>query len=57
MTKERENISNKLNNKASTVQKLMEDNDELSIKLDKAKMEAEQLESISQQIYVPPPAM
>mmetsp|Transcript_6909 Transcript_6909/g.8269 ORF Transcript_6909/g.8269 Transcript_6909/m.8269 type:complete len:102 (-) Transcript_6909:175-480(-) len=55
LTKERESLSADLQDRAGTIKKLIEDNNNLSIKLNIAQQEAQQLEQINQQVYSGPP--
>ena len=55
LTKERESLSADLQDRAGTIKKLIEDNNNLSIKLNIAQQEAQQLEQINQQAFTGPP--
>ena len=55
LTKERENLSSDLHDRAGTIKRLIEDNNNLSIRLNIAQQEAQQLEQINQQVYSGPP--
>lgn len=55
MTKQREDLSRKLQDRADTIKKLIEDNNNLSVRLNIAQREAQQLESMKQQVYMEPP--
>ena len=55
LTKERETLSADLQDRAGTIKRLIEDNNNLSIRLNIAQQEAQQLESINQQVYSGPP--
>ena len=47
LTKERENLSADMQDRAATIKRLIEDNNNLSIRLNIAQQEAQQLESIN----------
>lgn len=55
LTKEREGLSSDLQDRAGTIKKLIEDNNNLSIRLNQAQQEAAQMEQINQQVYGGPP--
>jgi predicted RNase H-like nuclease (RuvC/YqgF family) len=55
LTKERENLSHDLADRAGTIKKLIEDNNNLSVRLNIAQREAQQLENMNQQVYMQPP--
>ena len=55
LTRERENLSHDLADRAGTIKKLIEDNNNLSVRLNIAQREAAQLEHMNQQIYMQPP--
>jgi regulator of replication initiation timing len=55
LTKEREQLSNDLQDRATTIKKLIEDNNQLSMRLTSAQREAEQLEKLNQQSFMAPP--
>ncbi|CDW85127.1 UNKNOWN [Stylonychia lemnae] len=56
LTMKREQLSFELQDKATTIKKLMEDNNNLSMRLSIAQREAEQLEQLNQQTsFMPPP--
>ena len=51
LTKERESLSADLQDRGGTIKRLIEDNNNLSIRLNIAQQEAQQLEAINQQVY------
>ena len=55
LTKEREQLSADLQDRSSTIKKLIVDNNNLSLRLSIAQKEAEQLERLNQQSYMAPP--
>lgn len=55
LTRERESLSHDLADRAGTIKKLIEDNNNLSVRLNIAQKEAHQLEEINQQMYMAPP--
>lgn len=55
LTKEREKLSYDLQDRGSTIKKLIDDNNNLSMRLNVASREAEQLEQLNQQQYLAPP--
>jgi len=55
LTMERESLSADLQDRAGTIKKLIEDNNNLSIRLNIAQQEAQQLEQMNQQAYSGPP--
>jgi hypothetical protein len=55
LTKEREQLSVDLQDRATTIKRLIEDNKNLQLRLSMAQREAEQLEQLNQQSYFGPP--
>jgi len=55
LTKERESLSDDLQGRSNTIKKLIADNHELNLRLSIAQKEAEQLEQLNNQSFVPPP--
>ena len=55
LTREREGLSHDLADRSGTIKKLIEDNNNLAVRLNIAEKEANQLELINQQTYVQPP--
>ena len=55
LTREREQLSVDLQDRATTIKRLIEDNNNLSLRLSIAAKEAEQLEQLNQQSYIMPP--
>lgn len=55
LTRERESLSHELADRAGTIKKLIEDNNNLSVRLNIAQKEAQQLDMINQQVYTAPP--
>ena len=50
MTRQREDLSRELQDRAGTIKKLIEDNNNLSVRLNIAQREAQQLETMKQQL-------